>query len=106
MHPPHFRYEPPLPDPFGWRRLPDVSRLFFEVFESIVPGQVRYIDSQEQARPRKDSHIGRLKTLHGPERSDCLHYCLPGPPDDWNDMLIRRMLADHADERAERSGAS
>ena len=96
MHPPHVRYEPPLPDPFGWRRLPDVSRLFFEVFESVIPGQVRYIDGQEQARPRKDSHIGRVKTLHGPERPDCLHYCLPGPPDDWNDMLIRRMLADHA----------
>ena len=28
--------------------------------------------------------------------NDCLHYCLPGPVETWNDILYTAMMADHA----------
>ncbi|KAJ8599042.1 hypothetical protein CTAYLR_007695 [Chrysophaeum taylorii] len=47
--------------------------------ESFGPHLFHYIDAYYISNRRRDRHVSK---------SDCLHYCLPGPPDDWNDHLL------------------
>ncbi|TVU31149.1 hypothetical protein EJB05_22821, partial [Eragrostis curvula] len=43
---------------------------------------------------RADGHIGAHKDKRWVNASDCLHWCLPGPIDMWNDMLLQRLTED------------
>ena len=73
--------------------------LIFEVLESLAPGRVIYLDAHELSNQRIDRHIGQIHRSQGRGyMDDCLHYCLPGPPDDWNALLKELMV--RAEERS------
>ncbi|KAM6559915.1 hypothetical protein CsatA_029154 [Cannabis sativa] len=42
---------------------------------------------------RSDGHVGSWGD--NPSVSDCSHWCLPGVPDMWNEILLSTLLADH-----------
>jgi len=68
--------------------------------------KLKLMDITEPFALRVDGHLGpytsvdpNKKTQRGPDgkppRQDCLHWCMPGPVDTWNEMLfetIRREL--------------
>lgn len=64
----------------------------------MIPGRVHYLEAYELSKTRADRH--RVMTsFHAntagkivPVKEDCLHYCLPGPPDDWNALLKEVLL--------------
>ena len=40
---------------------------------------LRFIEASQMSAERGDRHFGG---------GDCLHWCLPGPPDWWNKVLM------------------
>ncbi|GJP32181.1 hypothetical protein CLOM_g16778 [Closterium sp. NIES-68] len=51
--------------------------------------RLRLVDVTTMSRFRVDAHL-RRKSEH--ERMDCSHWCLPGVPDSWNQILISHLL--------------
>lgn len=82
---------------YKWHQFQRRNDLIFEILESIAPGRTIYLDAHELSNSRADRHIGRIHRAQGKGYSeDCLHYCLPGPPDDWNALLKELLLSQHA----------
>ncbi|GKC38701.1 trichome birefringence-like protein 16 [Tanacetum coccineum] len=40
---------------------------------------------------RDEGHISRYSIRAAPGMQDCLHWCLPGVPDTWNDLLFAQI---------------
>lgn len=69
------------------------------VLEAALPGRVRYIDAATIANARADRHLVRkVFSYQAPDKRDCLHYCLPGPPDTYN-LVLKRLLANATGHR-------
>ncbi|KAI8534328.1 hypothetical protein RHMOL_Rhmol10G0081600 [Rhododendron molle] len=52
------------------------------------------LDVNEAMRPRADghpNHFGQPPEMRSTALSDCLHWCLPGPIDLWNELLLQIM---------------
>ncbi|XP_058114224.1 protein trichome birefringence-like 19 [Magnolia sinica] len=55
----------------------------------------RLLDSTEAMSMRPDGHPNRYgHSQHVRVGNDCVHWCLPGPIDTWNDMLLEMMRMD------------
>jgi len=52
-----------------------------------MPRPLNVLDAFSVSKDRGDAHIGQYTTIQGNSIDDCLHWCLPGPPDDWNALL-------------------
>lgn len=79
----------------------------FAIAESVtrtmkVP--VYFLDITTLSEFRKDAHTSVYSTHGGkllsPDKNsdpaahaDCLHWCLPGLPDTWNELLYARIIA-------------
>ena len=70
-----YSYKPPAKHHYGWDLLEPRDDAAFEILESFMPRRMHYVDAQRLSSYRPDRHVV------GPKR-DCLHYLLPGPPDD------------------------
>ena len=56
--------------------------------------RLRLMDTTQAMLLRPDGHPGRyghLQTAEVSLRNDCIHWCLPGPIDSWNDILLQMM---------------
>lgn len=53
-----------------------------------VPATVLHITPMSALR--SDAHVGTYSDT--PEVPDCSHWCIPGVPDVWNEMLLSYML--------------
>lgn len=73
------------------------------MLESVLKGmktQVTYLNITRMTDYRKDGHpsIYRKQNLTDAERrsplrfQDCSHWCLPGVPDSWNEILYAELL--------------
>mmetsp|Transcript_18348 Transcript_18348/g.42307 ORF Transcript_18348/g.42307 Transcript_18348/m.42307 type:complete len:192 (+) Transcript_18348:640-1215(+) len=73
---------------FHWWDFADQNAMVENLFQNLVDTQPRFrisfIDFYEMAMLRPDNHINSR---------DCLHYCLPGPPDAANTILLHLMEA-------------
>jgi hypothetical protein len=74
----------PLNNPYHWELIQHQNELARAVMASAG---VRWVDAYELSILRAD--------LHQVASSDCLHYCLPGPPDDWNRLWLLMRDQDH-----------
>ena len=93
-----YRGEPRWNNTYGWARIPEINRIFRHAFEAAMPRKVHYIDALEISRQRIDRHKAwtlRFGCKRCPPVVDCLHYCLPGPPDDWSLVLKAIVLRLH-----------
>lgn len=67
-------------------------------------GKLRLFDATKVMVLRADGHpskYGRWAGVNQTFPSDCVHWCLPGPIDAWNDFLqelLRRELEDYSEE--------
>ncbi|CAA7401306.1 unnamed protein product [Spirodela intermedia] len=73
------------------------------VLESVIKGMktpVAYLNITRMTDYRKDGHpsVYRRHRFAAPERQapdhfqDCSHWCLPGVPDSWNELLYAQLL--------------
>ncbi|XWS65540.1 hypothetical protein CRYUN_Cryun05aG0122000 [Craigia yunnanensis] len=76
------------------------------IFESVINGMITpvlYLNVSRMTGFRKDAHpsIYRKQNLTEEERSsptriqDCSHWCLPGVPDTWNELVYAQLLIKH-----------
>eukprot|EP00253_Pinus_taeda_P000838 PITA_00838 len=69
------------------------NRANYPSVESAVQGtRVENLDITGISELRDDAHLSRysLKSKNGSQ--DCLHWCLPGVPDTWNELLFAQLL--------------
>ncbi|GMI70179.1 hypothetical protein HRI_000687200 [Hibiscus trionum] len=80
------------------------------IFESVINGMttpVLYLNVSRMTGFRKDAHpsIYRKQNLTEEEKSsptriqDCSHWCLPGVPDTWNELVYAQLLIEHDRDR-------
>lgn len=63
-------------------------------------GSLKLFDSTMLSLLRPDGHPGVYRQFHPYEgkakdakiQNDCLHWCLPGPIDSWNDLMMEMLL--------------
>lgn len=56
-----------------------------------VPITVLHVTSM--SAPRSDAHVGNWSD--SPSTPDCSHWCLPGVPDVWNEIVLSYLLTDY-----------
>ncbi|XP_074307022.1 uncharacterized protein LOC141642203 [Silene latifolia] len=77
-----------------------------KVFESVIKGMkipVSYLNVTKLTDYRKDGHPSVYRKLHLTDDEkqsplkyqDCSHWCLPGVPDSWNELLYAELLRKH-----------
>ncbi|XP_030538512.1 protein trichome birefringence-like 14 isoform X1 [Rhodamnia argentea] len=60
--------------------------------ESAVRGtKVRLLDITALSQVRDEGHISQFTIKGTPGAQDCLHWCLPGVPDTWNELLFAQI---------------
>ncbi|KAJ0971710.1 hypothetical protein J5N97_019669 [Dioscorea zingiberensis] len=74
--------------------------------------QMKVLDTYHLSLLRPDGHPGPYGKYHpfdGDDKknnveNDCIHWCLPGPIDSWNDLLMKMVIDDDDDARDPASG--
>ncbi|KAF5745115.1 Trichome birefringence-like 15 isoform 1 [Tripterygium wilfordii] len=62
------------------------------VVEDAVKGtRVKILDITALSELRDEGHISRYSVKASQGVNDCLHWCLPGVPDTWNELLIAQI---------------
>ncbi|CAI5988497.1 unnamed protein product [Closterium sp. NIES-65] len=77
--------------PFGWGQFKRQNELLRGVVEEM--GAV-FMDIEPMTALRPDGHRGRITE----QKTDCLHYCSPGPEDAWSEFLyniIQRIVPEY-----------
>ena len=79
-------YAPRKKNGFHWDDIGPHDDVVFDIFESVMPRRVMYLDDARFTNARADRHVCGAKR-------DCLHHFLPGPPDVSN-LVLRHMLSE------------
>lgn len=53
--------------------------------------KVKFLDISGLSELRDEGHISRYSLKATPGVQDCLHWCLPGVPDTWNEILFAQL---------------
>ncbi|CAN1239191.1 Protein trichome birefringence-like 14 [Linum grandiflorum] len=62
------------------------------VVESAVKGtKIKLLDITALSELRDEGHISNYSARTTNGVSDCLHWCLPGIPDTWNELLAAQI---------------
>ena len=72
--------------PYNWGLFERQNSLVRKLIANF-PG-VYYLDVVSASILRRESHPDSAGKGLGKEKNDCLHYCLPGPPDLWTVALV------------------
>ena len=75
---------------YGWNHYEASGFDHFEVLETLLPRRVHFIDAYTIGRMRIDRHREFYAGRFG-KHEDCLHYCIPGPPDEWNALMLEML---------------
>ena len=67
------------------------SDTVFEVVKNMTL-PVTVLHTTSLSAFRSDAHVGRWSDK--PSVPDCSHWCLPGVPDVWNEILLSYLLVD------------
>jgi hypothetical protein len=60
---------------------------------------VSMLNVTQMTAQRKDGHLSVYLSPSGPvprNKQDCSHWCLPGVPDTWNELLYALVMGRHA----------
>lgn len=61
--------------------------------EGAVKGtRVKILDITALSELRDEAHISHYSRKASEGINDCLHWCLPGIPDTWNELLYAQIL--------------
>lgn len=71
-----------------------------EELDEAAKGRLRVLRITGLAQIRADGHPNKYRSKDDKKfdsqnlnvvRNDCLHWCLPGPIDTWNDLLVESL---------------
>lgn len=70
---------------------------FAKASEAVNGSGLRLFDTTHLSLLRPDGHPGPYREFHpfdgdAKVQNDCLHWCLPGPIDSWNDIMMNLLL--------------
>lgn len=60
---------------------------------AVVGTKVSFLDITALSELRDEGHLSRYTIKPGPRTQDCLHWCLPGIPDTWNEILFAQLFS-------------
>ncbi|XP_002981501.2 protein trichome birefringence-like 5 [Selaginella moellendorffii] len=81
----------PLADEFKLDELSSKVDVFSRVLRSMKT-RVTFLNVTKLSLFRKDGHVARWGKKHGWDQQDCSHWCLPGVPDTWNELLYASLV--------------
>ncbi|XP_057830423.1 protein trichome birefringence-like 43 [Cryptomeria japonica] len=83
----------PIQDP-SYNPHPTVYSAILQQVLSTTKFPVKFLNTSLNSALRKDGHPSMYTNLNniGPEHQDCTHWCLPGIPDSWNQLLYATLL--------------
>ncbi|MCL7021537.1 hypothetical protein MKW94_028792 [Papaver nudicaule] len=58
---------------------------------AVIGTKVKLLDVTAISQLRDEGHISRYSIKATPGMQDCLHWCLPGIPDTWNELMIAQL---------------
>ncbi|PSS15454.1 Protein trichome birefringence-like [Actinidia chinensis var. chinensis] len=58
---------------------------------AVIGTEVTLLDITAISQLRDEGHISRYSIRATPGMQDCLHWCLPGVPDTWNELLFAQL---------------
>ncbi|KAL9690788.1 hypothetical protein QQ045_011198 [Rhodiola kirilowii] len=58
---------------------------------AVMGTRVKLLDITAVSQLRDEGHISRYSIKATPGVQDCLHWCLPGVPDTWNELLFAQI---------------
>ncbi|KAI3863023.1 hypothetical protein MKX03_004114 [Papaver bracteatum] len=58
---------------------------------AVIGTKVKLLDITAISQLRDEGHISRYSIKATPGMQDCLHWCLPGIPDTWNELMIAQL---------------
>ncbi|KAK4432792.1 protein trichome birefringence-like 16 [Sesamum alatum] len=58
---------------------------------AVIGTRVKLLDITALSQLRDEAHISRYSIRATPGMQDCLHWCLPGLPDTWNELLFAQL---------------
>ena len=58
---------------------------------ALKGSKVKILDITALSELRDEGHMSRYSIRGTPGVNDCLHWCLPGIPDSWNELLIAQL---------------
>ncbi|KAL0345010.1 UNVERIFIED_CONTAM: protein trichome birefringence-like 16 [Sesamum radiatum] len=58
---------------------------------AVIGTRVKLLDITALSQLRDEAHISRYSIRATPGMQDCLHWCLPGLPDTWNEILFAQI---------------
>lgn len=80
--------------PFFGLRYPAGTPMAWVVVNKVlsrVKKPVTFLDVTTLSQYRKDAHPSAYSGEHG--GTDCSHWCLPGLPDTWNELLYGKLFS-------------
>jgi hypothetical protein len=84
--------QPPyIPPQYNWGNISHYNHAIRHMFNQHLP-QVLYLNIFNATTRRIDSHPGYWSIT---KTVDCLHYCMPGPIDNWLTFLYNALLSFH-----------
>lgn len=63
----------------------------YEAAHAVRGTDVKLLDITALSQLRDEGHISRYSIKATPGVQDCLHWCLPGVPDTWNEILFAQL---------------
>ena len=73
----------------GFAKIPMYQKKAVAAVAPAYAGRVGVLDVTQMTAFRHDAHPGDESRRRGANFDDCRHWCLPGVPDQWNNMLLR-----------------
>lgn len=81
------------------RTLRSIELEEFQMAANFSKYELKLLDTTQLSLLRPDGHPGPYRQFHpfaedknAKVQNDCLHWCLPGPIDSWNDILMKMIL--------------
>lgn len=67
---------------FKWHMIKPQNKMMLDILKASHGLKFHFIDAYAVSIDRQDRHQGGM---------DCLHYCLPGPPDLWTSIFVYKL---------------
>lgn len=72
----------------GLNGLSEMKQRFDNMVDSVLSSRWQRLDLRGMTARRPEGHPAALIQIPGRRTVDCMHWCLPGVPDAWNEVLF------------------
>ncbi|MCD7464074.1 Protein trichome birefringence-like 33, partial [Datura stramonium] len=90
------------PNYWGSDSRKSIMQVIAQEFDKFTKVPITFLNITQLSMPRKDAHTSIYKERWGPlspeekanpsSYADCIHWCLPGLQDVWNELLFAKLF--------------